>query len=846
MSISYSKKINNVFIIISGLLLSSTLNANVGYSPTNNIFLNYLENQVVENNTSISKSIEFQEDGSDYYHTISAGYLKNSTLTNNNTIDIKTIGKTNSEAYGVFIEGTYNDGTSWRFDATKLLENSKFINNGAIKISSVDKESSMSIGIDITNYYLDDVGYGEIYNSEVINNGDILTTSEGFYASSEGIIINDVLYSKVINKRNITSVSNGYKKDDTFTGKEWDLFSDSFGINTTKIENSYIENSGSIIVNSNTYDNHAISEGITSDSFKNSELLNSGNITSTINNNFSHFASSILFVSMEDSEVVNDSTGRLSGNIILGNKDNSIDNNIFINKGFISLPYNANKNSQFYDFGNDEGAENPNTIFSTQPYFSNFTNYGTIEIGAFKNSNGNIENSQILAKNAKFESGSKMQVNVVAGSKPFIMGDTLSEVAKATEKLEGSENIQMNQTKLVDNSAILDFELIYDEAKKQIDLIVAKVNNLIDIGSQNGRNYSYNAIQIDEIARKPKNENVLAELQTVSLENYEKALESLVPTTQLSAINASNQITSNISNIIFSRLSESPNGLNSGDEMIINENNKAWIKTFGSIGKQKNKNDVYGFDLNSYGLGLGYDKEYKENQFLGLSAFYTKAETKSNFINHQNDIDAYSVVAYGSNLLKDNKTTIYYQTSYTLQKNDSTRELFTNEKANSKFTSKAFAADLKVGHKLGLNDKVSLEPKVGLEYTHYNSPTITESGSKNVNLKTNSFSSSKLVGTIGAELEYKINANSKLITSVKTGYDFKNDKNKRVSSSFVNNPSVIFNSEGINNGRVNYEVGVAYDLSINKRNNLNIAYKYVAEGSKFNNNILMVNYDHKF
>ena len=113
-------------------------------------------------------------------------------------------------------------------------------------------------------------------------------------------------------------------------------------------------------------------------------------------------------------------------------------------------------------------------------------------------------------------------------------------------------------------------------------------------------------------------------------------------------------------------------------------------------------------------------------------------------------------------------------------------------------------------------------------------------------MKTNSFSSSKLVGIIGAELEYKINANSKLITSVKTGYDFKNDKNKRVSSSFVNNPSVIFNSEGINNGRVNYEVGVAYDLSINKRNNLNIAYKYVAEGSKFNNNILMVNYDHKF
>ncbi len=820
MSIRYSKKINNISIIISGLLLSiSTVSASTSIVLSGN----QIEELITPINISNSN---------------------NSTVVGANISSISDNAKFINQSSIITIASATQDAMAFGISSNLMKNASSIENEGTIFSNANGDEWVYAKGVQVLNQDYDwDINRIIVPmkdTSSITNRGTIEVYSKGIYEiEASGISATLEGNAKIENKGTINTTAELLDANSS----EGDSFANAFGLEVSFMKDtSEIINSGTIFANVkqpilNKY-NLAIGILNGSDEYVGARadgiIINSGTIKATINDKLDSNGLSIWTYKNPPSnvEIQNEENGKLYGNIVLAG-DATLNN-----KGLISLPYNANKES--YTENEYEGR------ISFQAYIPNFTNSGTIEIGAFKNSNGNIENSQILAKNAKFESGSKMQVNVVAGSKPFIMGDTLSEVAKATEKLEGSENIQMNQTKLVDNSAILDFELIYDEAKKQIDLIVAKVNNLIDIGSQNGRNYSYNAIQIDEIARKPKNENVLAELQTVSLENYEKALESLVPTTQLSAINASNQITSNISNIIFSRLSESPNGLNSGDEMIISENNKAWIKTFGSIGKQKNKNDVYGFDLNSYGLGLGYDKEYKENQFLGLSAFYTKAETKSNFINHQNDIDAYSVVAYGSNLLKDNKTTIYYQTSYTLQKNDSTRELFTNEKANSKFTSKAFAADLKVGHKLGLNDKVSLEPKVGLEYTHYNSPTITESGSKNVNLKTNSFSSSKLVGIIGAELEYKINANSKLITSVKTGYDFKNDKNKRVSSSFVNNPSVIFNSEGINNGRVNYEVGVAYDLSINKRNNLNIAYKYVAEGSKFNNNILMVNYDHKF
>lgn len=80
-----------------------------------------------------------------------------------------------------------------------------------------------------------------------------------------------------------------------------------------------------------------------------------------------------------------------------------------------------------------------------------------------------------------------MQVAVVSGSKAFILGDILSEVVKSTNKLTINE-LKLNQTKLLDNSALLDFELKYDEVKKQIDLVVAKINTLREIEQIDGKN----------------------------------------------------------------------------------------------------------------------------------------------------------------------------------------------------------------------------------------------------------------------------------------------------------------------------------------------------------------------
>lgn len=54
---------------------------------------------------------------------------------------------------------------------------------------------------------------------------------------------------------------------------------------------------------------------------------------------------------------------------------------------------------------------------------------------------------------------------------------------------------------------------------------------------------------------------------------------------------------------------------------------------------------------------------------------------------------------------------------------------------------------------------------------------------------------------------------------------FKNDNNI-VTSSFAGAPGVSFDTNGIDNGRWQYQAGLGYDLNLDNKNNMNFSYKY--------------------
>ncbi|MFX4234407.1 autotransporter outer membrane beta-barrel domain-containing protein [Aliarcobacter butzleri] len=813
-----AKEINNSSIINNGNINIIGNNNDVNI---NGIDVLNLQDSSVKNSGNIT--VNLNSDAT--INGIVIRNAQNSSVNNSGLIDLKSVG---DDLYlqGIHLDGWTNPNTT--NNSTKNVISSEIINDKNIVISTKGRLSS---ALGISAYDI------EIGDSQIINNGKISVNAEGTYTTAEGIALEEFNNSQIVNTGVIEANTDGTTRNDAI------------GIWIDDVYNTQIENGGIISVNANTENlKSTLAESIGVGNFQNSTLTNNGIIEATINNKLDKQGIAISNDKMDsNSTIINTKDGKIYGNVLMNVHNVTNNDGKFINEGFISLPYNAYKNTSFTIDG-----ENINF----QPNFGNLVNSGTIEIGAYKDSEGNIENTQILAKTATFEKGSKMQVDVVAGSKAFVKGDTLSEVVTATDKLKIND-LTLNQTKLADNSATLDFEYKYNN--NQLDLVVSNVKKLSDIVDDKDDNKENNtdnknvvnklsvAKTLDEFRNNqslyPKMGAVLSKIDTLSTNNeVVKAINSIVPTT--SFVNTSSQITSSVSNIISNRLGNIKSGLNSGDEIIV-DSNRVWIKAFGSLGDQKDKDSISGFDLKTYGLGLGYDKEYKEDQIIGLATFYTNANVETNGVNHENDVDAYSIVAYGSNLLVDEKTTIYYQGSYTWQNNDSKRELFTGEQANADFTSKTVALDLKVGHKININDKFAVEPNIGTTYRHFTNPSYNESGAGALNIQSERFTSSEFIGNIGTDFEYKLTPDSKLTATIGAGYDFKDDDNI-VTSSFAGASGVSFDTKGIDNGRWNYIAGVGYDVNLDSQNNLNLQYNYQGEGSKYSNNVISLNYMYKF
>lgn len=726
---------------------------------------------------------------------------------------------------------------------------------GAVNLYAVDSNDYTNNIDIIKNNGEMAVEFEDVANSEIINNGKISVNHNNEEAYSEAMGIEFIDKSKIINNGKIEANTTGTNS------------SDAVGIWIDYADNTQIENKNTILVNANgNGSGYFLSEAIGTGNLLDSTIVNSGTIKATRNNKLDKqgiaISSDKISLSINSNSKVtltNTKDGKIYGNILMNVYNSGSNYGSFKNEGFISLPYNATKKETFtFD---DDGTS---TTISLQPNFGNLVNSGTIEIGAYKDGQGNIENTQIKTVTATFEKGSKMQVAVVEGSKAFVKGDTLSEViwAKGNTADKGGikiDELTLNQTKLADNSATLDFEYKVLNDNRQLDLVVTKVESIKDIvtnpetGNKPSNNINVNAGNIASILDEMRNNqdkyptmgSVISKIDSLSSnQDVKNAVNSLLAMTSTSLINTSSSINSSISGIVSNRLGNIKSGLNSGDEIVV-DNNKLWAKAYGSLGKQDDKDGISGFDLKTYGLGLGYDKEYKDGQVFGLGGFYTNANVETNGINQENDVDAYSIVAYGSNVLKDDKTTIYYQTSYSLQKNDSKRDLFTGDRANAKFTSKTFAIESKVGHKIALGEKASIEPSVGVSYKHFKNPDYTENGAGALNLKSEKFSNTELLGKIGVDFDYNLTNSSKLTANLGAGYDFHSGKNS-VTSSFAGASGVTFDSKGIDNGRWKYEAGVGYVIDINNSNNFSLDYNYQGEGSKFRNNVVSVNYNYKF
>lgn len=798
----------------------------VGY--VNGMFLNnLLINSEITNNGNIIVS-NANDDNTNAYgiemfvrgdNTTS---LDNSTIINNGTFEISS----NEEARGIYLHGT--------------MEDSEISNTGSMNITTTtNSEETNASGIYSRNY---------MNNSEINNEGDLIVKATttfngeddtGIHTRATGINIYSLDGSSLINNTGkIEVIAQIDTNSDVYA------YADAYGIVVDIEDRDLTDTKVPKIINTGTITANVIvspsvtrggieSTGIDVDHYSDSDFVleNTGTIEATINNKLDKNGYALDIDSYDYSNKVKTiNSGTLRGNIEV--------DGLLENSGTIELAYNAMN----YD----------------NAYVQNFTNKedGKLTIGL--KTDGTLdgtEYSQLNTERAIFENGSTLDVNVLNTStnQSLLAGKRLENVIYADTEL--TINGKLNVT---DNSALLNFEYKTSDdwingEDGAIHLVVVKSsnNNIVDNtisggGNQNSQTAASALQTIQDNGNYPNMNRVFTSLnQLSSSEAVAKAVESTTPVATSATVGATTQISNGIAGIVTQRQNAniSAGGMNSGDGMF-SENN-LWIKPFGSIGSQNDKDGINGFDVKTYGLGFGADTEYKDNQKVGLAFFYTNGNVDVNNMNQNANLDVFTTLIYGNVPVIDDKTNFLYQAGYAWQKTQTDRTVFTGDIAESKYTSKTASLDLKLMRDLNVNKDLLLQPLVNTTYRHFTNPAYNETGAGALNLNADKFTSSELIVGLGTLAHYKLTDDSKIVGNINVGYDL-HDKNQTVTSSYEGAAGVKFGTDGIDNGRWSYEAGIGYEMDINKTNNINVSYDYQGQGSDFSNNVVSAKYVLKF
>lgn len=696
---------------------------------------------------------------------------------------------------------------TWGIYANSLTDGAKIINNGTITSSSIKD----SFGIKINTSLL---------NSNITNTGTINVKAESNVGTTAYGIQGSASDSTITNNGDILVEANG--------GAGTKATGISLGLETVSLNATLATNTGKISAKTISSANNTEAYGV--------------QLNTNRNNNFT-------FINEADGVIEAYHNGELGlnayslslssgGNVIATNrgilKGNLNVNGTLTNSGLIELPH--------YNNDGEVGG-----------YVKNFINEanGKLRIGLLTDGTiGNTKYSQLNTQSAVFNDGSTIDVNVLSAStnQPLLAGKRLENVVTASNDLTINDKLN-----ITDNSALLNFKYVTSDGwinggsgAIHLDVVKSSENNIIDNTVSGGGNQnSQNAATALQNVYNSNPEIQIAFNNLTSAQEVASAVQSTTALTPTATVGATTQISNGIAGIVTQRQNAniSGGGLNSGDTMFAQKN--FWFKPFGSLGTQKDKDGISGFDVKAGGFGLGLDGEYKDNQNIGFGLFYTNANVDVNNVNQKADLDVFTTLVYGNVPVIDDKTNFLYQVGYSWQKTDGSREIFTGQTATSDYTSKTASLDLKLMRDVQITDNLLLQPMFETTYRRFTNPAYKENGAGALNLNVDKFTSKDLIVGLGTIAHYKLTDDSKIVGNVNVGYDFEG-KNQTVTSAFQGAAGVKFDTNGIDNGRWSYQAGIGYELDINKTNSINVSYDYQGQGSDFSNNTVSAKYVLKF
>ncbi len=258
--------------------------------------------------------------------------------------------------------------------------------------------------------------------------------------------------------------------------------------------------------------------------------------------------------------------------------------------------------------------------------------------------------------------------------------------------------------------------------------------------------------------------------------------------------------------------------------------NRVWGGGFGNWIKQDSQDQLFGYDYDTYGVALGYDRLLSETVTLGFAAAYAKGRIDIDELITTADIETLNASVYGE---YRHETGLFARANagYGHGWNDYDVTMVLGGDKSGSFDTNAFFADMTLGYDLALAHGITITPSVGLDYGYFRSQAWLESLTSGSGLIQGQFAATSdtsldipLTLAIG-KLWQCGNAGFVHLEGRATYIYATRDNRSRVNAGFAGT-AAHFPVYGIDPGKNRWQLGAGLECRLSERLDLGQAYDF--------------------
>lgn len=208
---------------------------------------------------------------------------------------------------------------------------------------------------------------------------------------------------------------------------------------------------------------------------------------------------------------------------------------------------------------------------------------------------------------------------------------------------------------------------------------------------------------------------------------------------------------------------------------------QVWFRLYNYWNSMDSKNNLEGFDVDTFGGALGFDTQISEGFTAGLALGYSKSDLDSDLLGRDGDVKSYQIGAYASGSFMESgfvDASLFYASN----NGDMTRSIafgtFSGAAA-ADVDSDEFRGRLAAGFNVG-TEELRFRPYGALEYSSLKVDGFTETGANALNLTVSDINGDRFIGEVGLELDGSFGGG--IVPSAYAAYRHAFDRDDRVFS----------------------------------------------------------------